>query len=72
MISSTGTASDSLSWRKASVSVNNGACLEVAPYGQGVAIRDSKNPRGPILRLTSGQWRAFLHGAKEGEFDSLC
>jgi Domain of unknown function (DUF397) len=72
MIPSTGTASDGLSWRKASISVNNGACLEVAPYAQGVAIRDSKDPGGPILRLSSRQWRAFLRGAKEGEFDGLC
>lgn len=68
---STGTADDGLAWRKASMSVNNGACVEVAPYAEGVAIRDSKNPGGPIIRCTPSQWHSFLHGAKNGEFDRL-
>jgi hypothetical protein len=37
-----------------------------------VAIRDSKNPQGPVLTYTAGQWRAFIDGAKKGEFDELC
>jgi hypothetical protein len=37
-----------------------------------VAVRDSKDPDGPVLLYTRAEWRAFLHGAKAGEFDDLC
>jgi hypothetical protein len=50
-------------WRKAQMSVNNGACVEVA------AVRDSKNPSGPVLAYETAQWRAFLDGARDGAFD---
>lgn len=65
-------ASRDLPWRKARSSVNNGACLEAAPVNGMVAVRDSKNPKGPILTYTAAEWRAFLDGAKRGEFDDLC
>jgi hypothetical protein len=60
---------DHLQWRKAAAS-GNGACVEVAQVATGgVAVRDSKDPDGPILRYTDVEWRAFLHGARNGEFD---
>jgi len=34
-----------------------------------VAVRDSKDPGGPILNYTDAEWFAFLHGVKNGEFD---
>jgi hypothetical protein len=61
-----------LNWRKAQASVNNGQCVELARTGGLIAIRDSKNPAGPVLRYTPAEWRAFLDGAKNGEFDDLC
>jgi Domain of unknown function (DUF397) len=61
-----------LAWRKAQSSVNNGACVEAAPLNGMVAVRDSKHPAGPILTYTTAEWRAFLDGAKKGEFDDLC
>jgi hypothetical protein len=65
-------ANDSnLAWRKASASLTNGSCVELAPYSNGVAVRDSKDPDGPVLRYTPDEWRAFLDGAKNGEFDDL-
>lgn len=60
-----------LDWRKATRSIGNGACVEVAPADGMVAMRDSKNPDGPILTYTADEWNAFLDGAKKGEFDSL-
>ena len=58
-------------WRKARRSTGNGACVELAPVDGMVAIRDSKDPDGPILRYTAAEWHAFLDGAKKGEFDNL-
>jgi hypothetical protein len=58
-------------WRKSSYSNGDGGqCVEVAPLTDGgMAVRDSKNPRGGMLRFTAGEWSAFVKGAKAGEFD---
>lgn len=61
-----------LAWRKAQASIGNGACLQVAPINGMIAVGDSKNPQGPVLTYTAQEWRAFLNGAKKGEFDDLC
>ncbi|MBI2065554.1 MAG: DUF397 domain-containing protein [Candidatus Zambryskibacteria bacterium] len=44
-------------------------CVEVARKRQGVAVRDSKNRRGGTLFFTNAEWKAFLEGAKGGEFE---
>jgi hypothetical protein len=44
-------------------------CVEVAFVDEGIAVRDSKNPSGPVLVFTSAEWDAFVGGAKDGEFD---
>jgi Domain of unknown function (DUF397) len=58
-------------WRKSSVSSGNGGqCVEVAGNLPGVvAVRDSKDPDGPVLVFTPGRWQAFAAGVKRGEFD---
>jgi hypothetical protein len=61
----------SLSWVKASFSNHNGACIEIASTTDKIAMRDSKDPGGPILVYTPIEFRAFLEGARNGEFDSL-
>jgi hypothetical protein len=60
-----------LSWIKAKLSNHNGACVEIASTPDKIAIRDSKDPGGPILVYTPIEFRAFLDGARNGEFDSL-
>lgn len=61
-----------LRWIKASASAGNGNCVEMASLpGGGVAVRDSKDLHGPVLRYTAQEWAAFLDGAKAGEFDGL-
>jgi hypothetical protein len=57
-------------WRKSSHSHING-CVEVAPTPGGVAVRDSKDPNGPVLRYTHAEWAAFLAGVRDGEFDRM-
>jgi hypothetical protein len=59
-------------WIKSSLSFSNGNCVQVArlPGGQ-VGVRDSKNPHAAILRFTPAEWRAFLAGARCGEFDNF-
>jgi hypothetical protein len=61
-----------LKWIKASESFANGNCIEVAQLpGGSVAVRDSKDPSGPVLCFTPDEWSAFIGGAKAGEFDHL-
>nr|WP_246461541.1 DUF397 domain-containing protein [Nocardia transvalensis] len=50
-------------WFKSSRSASNGQCVEVAFLDGGrVGVRDSKNPDGPALVFTPGEWDAFLAG----------
>ncbi|SCL41171.1 protein of unknown function [Micromonospora pallida] len=44
-------------------------CVEVAPLPAAVALRDSKDRGGPVLLFRREQWRNFLTGARNGEFD---
>jgi hypothetical protein len=34
-----------------------------------VAVRDSKDPSGPVLIFGREEWAAFVGSAKGGEFD---
>ncbi|WP_433510199.1 DUF397 domain-containing protein [Nonomuraea sp. CA-143628] len=57
-------------WHKSSHSGSGNNCVEVAHnLPNVVAVRDSKDRSGPALIFTPGEWRAFLAGAKDGEFD---
>ncbi len=59
-------------WIKSSLSFSNSNCVEVASLDAGeIGVRDSKDPQGPVLRFTPGEWDAFLGGARNGEFDSF-
>lgn len=56
-------------WRKSRRSIGNGECVEVAPVVRAVAVRDSVDPTGPVLRYPAASWRMFLTDAKLGTFD---
>ncbi len=54
--------SENLIWVKSTYSGSEGgSCVELAavPDG-GIAVRDSKNPTGPVLRFTTEEWASFM------------
>jgi hypothetical protein len=57
-------------WRKSSKCANT-ECLEVRREQDMILLRDSKSPQTPPFRYTTAEFRAFLDGAKAGEFDDL-
>lgn len=64
-----------LLWRKAARSSGSGnECVEVAALAalntdDGTAVRDSKNPAGPMLAFSAVEWRAFTDRVKGGALD---
>lgn len=59
-------------WRKSSASNPTGNCVELADLRpDAVAVRNSRNPNGPVLVYTRAEMAAFLSGIRAGEFDDL-
>jgi len=60
---------ENLTWVKSTYSTSQGSeCVEVAPLADGGrAVRDSKDPDGPVLRFTADEWRAFVRSVKAGQ-----
>jgi hypothetical protein len=56
-------------WRTSSYSGGAGNCVEVAAarMGDGVGIRDSKAPDGPVLIVGHQAWCEFAARVKNGE-----
>ncbi|MFB1048290.1 DUF397 domain-containing protein [Streptomyces chrestomyceticus] len=55
-------------WFKSSYSENGGQCIEattnlLTTYGT-VAVRDSKNPTGPHLTLSTDAWSGLIEFAR--------
>lgn len=61
-----------MSWFKSSYSApGNDNCVECRIASrEGVHVRDSKHRDGPTLAFAAGEWRAFVSGVRDGEFDS--
>ncbi|MFJ1917127.1 DUF397 domain-containing protein [Streptomyces sp. NPDC088147] len=61
-----------IQWRKSSKSsdAEGNNCLELAEHNGEILMRESDNP-DVIIHTTRTKLRAFLDGAKEGEFDNL-
>ena len=47
-------------WRKSSRSGSESNCVEVAACAETTAVRDSKNPTGPVLAFPVSSWADFL------------
>ncbi|MBO0856019.1 MAG: DUF397 domain-containing protein [Nocardia sp.] len=54
-------------WFKSSRSGGGKDCVEVAHLDQGfVGVRDSKNPGGPALVFSGGEWDTFTSALRDG------
>ncbi|GLY20113.1 hypothetical protein Kisp01_71270 [Kineosporia sp. NBRC 101677] len=59
-------------WIKASASSGSGECVEMRKADKQVQVRDSKlGTSSPIHILSPAGFATWLHGAKNGEYDSL-
>jgi hypothetical protein len=43
--------------------------VEVAFADDAVLVRHSQDSSGPVLSFSHSEWKAFLAGARNGEFD---
>jgi hypothetical protein len=56
-------------WRKSTYSSGaQAACTEVASLAHGFAVRDSKDPAGPMVFVDSAEWRRFVASIRTGRF----
>ncbi|MCS0636455.1 DUF397 domain-containing protein [Streptomyces sp. LP05-1] len=50
---------------KSTYTMGNGECVEVAlNVPDAVAVRDSKRPAGPVIRMAPASWDAFRAGLR--------
>lgn len=63
-----GTAVQLNQYRTSSFCTSNG-CVAVSVSASEVAVRDTKDPSLPPHRFTHDEWRDFLQGVRNGEFD---
>ena len=56
-------------WQRSRQSDGADNCVEVAFIDDAIAVRDARDPDGPALIYTRGEWEAFIGGVKDGEFD---
>jgi hypothetical protein len=57
-------------WRKATLSSQNGGCVEIAAnLPDVIAVRDSKRPEGGAHVVGRAAFAAFLADAKVGRYD---
>jgi len=60
-----------VAWRRSQRCGNSG-CVEIARIADGIGLRDSAAPDGPVLVVPPDDFRAFVDGVKAGQFDDLC
>lgn len=68
-MTTTGSPTDG-TWRRSTrCDGSSGNCVEVKSAGGAIAVRDGKDPEGPVLVYPADEWDAFIGGVKAGEFD---
>ncbi|GIM88878.1 hypothetical protein Ato02nite_006710 [Paractinoplanes toevensis] len=55
-------------WRKSSRCASN-TCVEAAPIGDTVLMRDSKHPGQAPLELSAADWAGFLEAVQAGDYE---
>jgi hypothetical protein len=61
---------DNLTWFTSTFSSGNGQCVECARLpGNGLAVRDTKNRSGAVLKFAEDEWNAFLASVQRGKPD---
>ncbi len=50
---------------------DGGQCVEIGKRGESVLIRSSAAEDGRYIALSRDEWRVFLAGVKNGDFDSF-
>jgi hypothetical protein len=60
-----------LKWRKSARSGDPsiGTCVELAAMGAGRAVRDSKDPDGPMLTFSVNEMRTLVRSIKNNEME---
>jgi Domain of unknown function (DUF397) len=56
-------------WRKSSRCIEGNCCVEVAMTDWAVAVRDSKDPSGPVLAFDPTVWQVFMDEVRAGMLD---
>lgn len=56
-------------WHKSSLSNPSGNCVEIAEVDGKFAVRDAKDRGRGALIFTKSEWKAFVGGVRNGEFD---
>jgi hypothetical protein len=56
-------------WRKSSYSADTAACVEVRRNGDLIEVRNSTDQNNVVLSFNLAEWKAFIPGVKEGQFD---
>nr|WP_224389918.1 DUF397 domain-containing protein [Pseudonocardia sp. ICBG1293] len=60
-----------VTWRRPA-GTTDGRTVEFAVLDDGqVAVRNARDPEGPVLVYTPDEISAFVDGAKKGEFDDM-
>ena len=53
-----------VNWRKSAYSFSNGNCVEVGTGRGLVAVRDSRDPDGPVIDVSPRAWIEFTEYVK--------